>query len=106
MQLARLLNAVAYNPFLVGVDIKPGSAVALYPANSLEAFGTDNVLVVDGSQITDTNIHEATDNRAVSVLGVQLHVLAGGYSFHLTDRTAHPPVAGDIPQGEDRESAF
>lgn len=106
MQLARLLNAVAYNPFLVGVGVKPDAALALYPDNSLEVFGGDNVLLVDGSQISDTNIHEAPQNSPVSVLGVQLHVLAAGYTFNLSELTAHPPQSSDIPQGEERESAF
>lgn len=106
MQLARLLNAVAYNPFLVGIGIKPGSALALYPDNSVEAFGSDNILVVDGSQITATNIHDAPHARAVSVLGVQLHVLTAGCTFNLAERTAHQPAPSDIPQGEERESAF
>lgn len=106
MQLARLLNAVAYNPFLLGIGLKTDSGVIIYPNNHLEVFGQNNVLVVDGAGMTYTNVHEIVQDAPLSMLGIQLHMLGEGYTFDLGNRTAHPPQATDIPEAATTKSAF
>lgn len=106
MQLARLLNAVAYNPFLIGIGLKTDAGVVIYPDNSLEVFGQNNVLVVDGAGMTYTNVHEAAADAPLSMLGIQLHMLTEGYTFDLAQRSAHPPSTDDIPEATQTKSAF
>lgn len=95
--LSRLLTAVAYNPFLVGVNLEPGVGVAIYAESTLEVFGTGSVLLVDGAGISYTNVHESEREESLSLIGVQLHVLARGYTFNFDQRTVHQPVSSDIP---------
>lgn len=106
MQLARLLNAVAYNPFLIGIGLKTDAGVVIYPDNSLEVFGQNNVLVVDGAGMSYTNVHEAAPDAPLSMLGIQLHMLTEGYTFDLGERMAHPPKSSDIPEASTTKSAF
>lgn len=106
MQMARLLNAVAYNPFLLGIGLKTDAGVIIYPNNHLEVFGQNNVLVVDGAGMTYTNVHEVAPDAPLSLLGVRLHMLTEGYTFDLSERTAHPPQATDIPEAAATKSAF
>ncbi len=106
MQLARLLNAVAYNPFLIGIGLKTDAGVVIYPDNSLEVFGQNNVLVVDGSGMTYTNVHEVAPDAPLSMLGIQLHMLTEGHTFDLAERVAHPPSITDIPEAAETKSAF
>lgn len=95
--LGRLLTAVAYNPFLVGVNLEAGAGVAIYAESTLEVFGAGSVLLVDGAGISYTNVHEYEREEPLSLIGVQLHVLARGYTFNFDQRTVHPPVSSDIP---------
>lgn len=95
--LGRLLTAVAHNPFLVGVSLAPDSGVVVYNDSTLEVFGETSLMILDGVGVSYTNVHEAACEEALSILGVQLHVLARGYTFNFDQHVARPPVASDIP---------
>jgi cyanophycinase len=95
--LSRLLTAVAYNPFLVGVGLAPSTGVAVYPDSTLEVFGEGSVLVVDGAGMSYTDMHEYESEAPISMLGVQFHVLGCGYTFNFDQRTAQQPDISDIP---------
>lgn len=96
-RLARLLCAVAYNPFLAGVGLEINTGAAIYPDNTLEIFGENSALVVDGADMSYTDVHEVRRDLPLSLLGTHLHVLGPGYRFDLNQRRPHPPQASDIP---------
>lgn len=96
-RLARLLHAVAYNPFLIGVGLEIDTGAVIYADNTLEIFGQNSALIVDGAEMSHTDIHEFRRSTPLSLLGARVHALGANYTFHLQDRTAHPPVASDIP---------
>ncbi len=96
-RLARLLEAVAYNPFLVGLALERDTGAVIYPDNTLEIFGCHSALIVDAAGMTHTNMHAYRESSPLSVLGIQIHALAPGYTYHLQERTAHPPPPSDIP---------
>lgn len=96
-QIATLLTAIAYNPFLVGVDIEVDTGIVIYPDTTLEVFGANNVLIVDGHTITHTDVTTTPHPSAGSVHGVQLHVLRHGQTFTFDTHAARPQPATDIP---------
>lgn len=96
-QLAALLTAIAYNPFLVGVDIEADTGIVIYPDTTVEVFGANNVVIVDGSQISYTDVAETKRHTPISVHGVQLHVLKHGQTFHFDSRQVQPQAASEIP---------
>ncbi len=96
-RLARLLQAVAYNPFLVGVGLDSDTGIVVYPNNTLEVFGSGSAFIVDGAAMTYTDVHEHTEPGPMSVLGVNVHALGPNFTFDLIERTAHPPQVSDIP---------
>jgi len=95
--LGRLLSAIAYNPFLIGVSLESGTGVVIYSDNTLEVFGAGSALVIDGAGMSFTDVHDYERAEPISLLGVHLHGLAHGYTFNLEARTVCPPVASDIP---------
>lgn len=96
-QIAGLLTAVAYNPFLVGVDIEANTGIVIYPDTTLEVFGANNVLIVDGHAITHTDVTTIARPGAGSVHGVQLHVLRHGQTFTFDTHVVKPAPLTDIP---------
>jgi cyanophycinase len=105
--LSRLLTAVAYNPFLVGMALDPDTGVALYANSTLDVFGAGNALIVDGWQITYTDLHEHADDAPMSVLGAQMHLLAAGYTYNLDTHAASRPPETEIPkQGYEAYTSF
>ena len=87
-RISRLITAVSYNPYNLGVGIDENTAIILNSEGILEVYGQGSVTIVDGSQITYNEIAEVDDNQSFSVCGVQLHVLRDGLIYDFLNR--HP----------------
>ncbi|HEX8289707.1 MAG TPA: cyanophycinase [Pyrinomonadaceae bacterium] len=87
-RISRLITAVSYNPYNLGIGIDENTAVILDNEGILEVFGQGTVTVVDGSQITYNEIAEVDDQQSFSVCGVQLHILGDGLIYDYFAR--HP----------------
>jgi len=96
-QLAALLTAVAHNPFLIGVEIEPDTGIVIYADTTVEVFGANNVVIVDGHTISYTDVAETKRHSPISVHGVQLHVLKHGQTFNFDSHQARPQTVSDIP---------
>lgn len=87
-RISRLITAVSYNPYNLGIGIDENTAIILNGKGSLEVFGQGSTTIVDGSQITFNEIAEVADNESFSVCGVQFHVLRDGLVYNYLER--HP----------------
>ncbi|HEY0657560.1 MAG TPA: cyanophycinase [Pyrinomonadaceae bacterium] len=87
-RISRLITAVSYNPYNLGIGIDENTAVILDNEGVLEVFGQGTVTIVDGSQITYNEIAEVDDHQSFSVCGVQLHILGDGLIYDYFAR--HP----------------
>ncbi len=87
-RISRLITAVSYNPYNLGIGIDENTAIILDGQGVLEVFGQGSTTIVDGSQITFNEIAEVADNESFSVCGVQFHVLRDGLVYNYLDR--HP----------------
>ena len=87
-RLGRLLTALAYNPFAVGIGLDEDTAAFIAPDDHLEVEGTGGVTVVDAAGVTYSSIDQAEDGQPVCMLGLRVHLLVAGASFDLASRTA------------------
>src|SRR5436189_863704 len=90
-RISRLITAVSYNPYNLGVGIDENTAIILDKSGNMEVFGGGSVTVVDGSKITYNEIAEVDDFQSFSVFGVQLHVLQDGLVYDYLQRRPIPP---------------
>ena len=87
-RLGRLLTALAYNPFAVGVGLDEDTAAFLAPDGVLEVVGSGGITVVDPSGIAYSSMDKAHRSDPVSLIGVTLHILVSGGRFDITSRIA------------------
>lgn len=87
-RISRLITAVSYNPYNLGIGIDENTAIILDGKGVLEVFGQGTTTIVDGSQISFNEIAEVADNEAFSICGVQFHVLRDGLVYNYLER--HP----------------
>ncbi len=87
-RISRLITAVAYNPYNLGIGIDENTAIILDGKGILEVYGQGSTTIVDGSEITFNEIAEVADKEAFSICGVQFHVLRDGLVYNYLDR--HP----------------
>lgn len=90
-RISRLVTAVSYNPYNLGIGIDENTAIILDDKGLLEVFGQGSITIVDGSAITFNEIAEVADNESFSVCGVQFHVLRDGLGYNYLDRHAIQP---------------
>jgi cyanophycinase len=87
-RISRLITAVSYNPYNLGIGIDENTAIILDPDGVMEVFGQGSVTIVDGSDITYNEIAEVDEHDSFSVCGVKLHILRDGLVYQYLER--HP----------------
>jgi cyanophycinase len=85
-RIGRLLGAVAQNPRILGIGIDEDTAIVV-EGDHFRVLGEGAVYTIDGSTVTHSNIAEAATDKALSMHGVRLHVLASGDCFDLATRS-------------------
>ena len=87
-RISRLITAVSYNPYNLGIGIDENTAIILDPDGVMEVFGQGSVTIVDGSDISYNEIAEVEEHDSFSVCGVKLHILRDGLVYQYLER--HP----------------
>jgi cyanophycinase len=87
-RLGRLITALAYNPFAIGIGLDEDTAAFIGPDETLEVEGSGGVTVVDGSEVSYSSISEVAEGQPVCVLGLKVHILTAGATFNLHTRQA------------------
>lgn len=90
-RLGRLLTAVSYNPFLMGVGIDEDTALFIGPDQVCEIEGSGSVTIIDPEHLSYSSMDRALKNEALSLLDLKLHVLARGCHFDIHERKPYPP---------------
>jgi cyanophycinase len=88
-RLGRLLTALAYNPFAVGIGLDEDTAAFIGPDETIEVVGSGGVTVVDAADVSYSSMDSVSEGQPVCMLGLHLHVLVAGATFNLHTRRAN-----------------
>ena len=88
-RLGRLLTALAYNPFAIGLGVDEDTAAFIGPDDLIEVHGSGTVTVVDPSEVRVSSVAEAKPGDVITLVGVKVHVLGAGASYDLKSQHAH-----------------
>jgi len=97
-RLGRLLTALAYNPFAIGIGLDEDTAAFIAPNERLEVEGSGGVTIVDPAEVNFSSIDAVQDGQAVCMLGLKVHLLVAGATFDLNTRLAS---AGTLLQSKE-----
>lgn len=98
-RLGRLLTALAYNPYFIGLGVDEDTAAFIDPDGVLEVHGSGGVTIVDPSDLEYSSIAETRRDDVVTMTGVRLHILGAGDRFDLKSR--RPRVQAHLEPAED-----
>ena len=96
-RLGRLITALSYNPFAIGIGLDEDTATFISPKGTLEVVGSGGVTIVDASEVSFSSIGELSEGQPVCTLGLRLHILVPGATFDLNTRQAS---AGALAQAK------
>jgi cyanophycinase len=85
-RLGRLITALAYNPFAVGLGLDEDTAAFIGPDETLSVEGSGGVTVVDASKVSFTSVDSVNEGQPICILGLVVHVLTAGATFNLHTR--------------------
>src|SRR3984893_7334343 len=97
-RLGRLITALAYNPFAVGVGLDEDTAAFIGPDETIEVEGSGGVTIVDASDVSYSSIADVSAGQPFCMLGLRLHILVAGATFNLQTRR---PAAGGLAQAKE-----
>lgn len=95
-RLGRLITALAFNPFLIGLGLDEDTAAFIGPDQTIDVEGSGTLTVVDAEKLKFSSMAQAGPADPVSVLGLTMHVLIRGATFNLHTRLAS---AGSLAVG-------
>jgi cyanophycinase len=84
-RFGRLLTAIAHYPQDIGFGIDENTALVISDGQC-EVVGENTVTVVDAGDITYTNLPDLERDQALTLHGVQIHLLSTGHKFDLEKR--------------------
>lgn len=97
-RFGRLLSAVAYNPFTIGLGLDEDTAAFMRPDNVIEVIGSGAITVVDAGAIAYSAMATTEEGRPVEMIGINVHILVHGAAYNLNTRRATP--APIVPAAE------
>lgn len=84
-RIGRLLTAVAQYPQNIGLGVDENTAL-LVSDDRFTVLGENSVTVIDAGSITYTNLPDLAKGEALTLHGVQVHVLTEGHKYDLENR--------------------
>ncbi|MBT8082947.1 MAG: cyanophycinase [Gammaproteobacteria bacterium] len=88
-RLGRLLTALAYNPFAVGMGLDEDTAAFIKPGDCFEVVGSGGITIIDPSDLKYSSMDQARRGEPVSLIGVRLHILVAGGRYEIDTREAY-----------------
>ena len=99
-RMGRLLSALAYNPFAIGLGVDEDTAAFIGPDDVMEVVGSGGITVLDAAGLEHSGMATTLEGRPVEMIGVRLHVLVNGSKFDFKQRRAHHTLFVEPPQDD------
>ena len=85
-RIGRLVQIITKNPTCIGVGIGENSGIVLKGDGTAEVIGRGQVIIVDGSEITYSNIMGIEPGGSIAVENVRIHSIVHGYGYDFKKR--------------------
>ncbi len=85
-RFGRLAEALLMNPSCIGIGLGEDTALTIKKGNEARCTGSGMVLILDGRDITHTNISYAEPGTPLCIENLRVHILVKGNGFLLKER--------------------
>ncbi|NEM98538.1 cyanophycinase [Pontibacter burrus] len=80
-RIVRMAQCIATNPGCIGVGLEEDTAILVTEGKKAEVIGTGLVTIVNGMNITRSNIYEITNQQPFTVCGLEVHLLSSKETY-------------------------
>jgi len=88
-RIGRLLTALAYNPFAMGIGLDEDTAAFIRPGDDLEVVGSGGITIIDPTDLSYSSMDRSRRDEPVSLIGLKMHILVSGGRFEIASRQAY-----------------
>ncbi|GAB2527875.1 cyanophycinase [Rufibacter soli] len=85
-RFGRLAHAVSKRPEFIGIGLGEETGIIIKHNNHIEVFGTGVVTIMDGSQVTYSNLQEVEEGDPIAIENLTMHLLVEGHEYCILDR--------------------
>jgi cyanophycinase len=82
-RIIRVSQCIVTNPGCIGIGLEEDTAICVTKGTEIKVLGTGLVTIVDGMNISSTNIYDIETGQPFSVRDMRVHLLAEGDTFTL-----------------------
>lgn len=91
-RFGRLAHAVIISPGLLGIGLAEDTALLIKNGKDAECLGSGMVVIIDGTEIGQTNISAVEEEYGIFVENLKVHLLVKGCRFNLKTRMLANPA--------------
>lgn len=92
-RFGRLAQAVATNPSCIGIGLGEDTGMLVTSGNKMEAIGSGCVIIIDGHDITFTNIADIPDGNPYSIENLKVNICEKGNGYLVAERKFLPEAS-------------
>lgn len=82
-RIGRLFQAVVTNPVVLGIGLGEDTGLLVTGGTKMEAVGSGLVILVDGTQIKNTNLTDVSLGEPISISNLVVHVMSQNDTYDL-----------------------
>lgn len=86
-RIGRLFQAVVSNPSILGIGLGEDTGLLIKDGINMEAIGSGLVILVDGTQIKNTNLTDVSLGEPISINNLVVHVMSQDDKYDLESRS-------------------
>lgn len=75
-RFVRMAQVIATNPTSIGIGIEENTAMVVTNGIECEVVGNGSVIIIEGFELTSSNVIDFSDKKAVSIRNMKTHILA------------------------------
>lgn len=85
-RIGRLFQTVVGNPMKIGIGLGENTGLLITEDNNkLQAIGTGNLIIVDGHNITDTNLTQIPIGKPISISNITVHCMTENDIYYIKE---------------------
>lgn len=92
-RFGRLAQAVACNPSCIGIGLGEDTGMLITEGNKMEAIGSGCVVIVDGHDVSFSNIADIPDGNPYSLENLKVHICEKGNGYLISERKFLPEAS-------------
>jgi cyanophycinase len=82
-RIIRMAQAVAQNPGCIGIGLEADTAILVTAGDQVEVIGSGLVTILDGMNISSTNIYEISQDEPFTIFDLKMHLLGNGKTYQI-----------------------